>query len=36
MWAHEVELNDGSILKVTMTDGRTEVHVHPWWTMEDE
>lgn len=33
---HEVELNDGSILKVTMTDGRTEVHVHPWWTMEDE
>lgn len=34
--AHEVELNDGSILKVTMTDGRTEVHVHPWWTMEDE
>lgn len=33
---HEVELDDGSILKVTITDGRTEVHVHPWWTMEDE
>ena len=33
---HEVGLNDGSILKVTMTDGRTEVHVRPWWTMEDE
>lgn len=33
---HEVELNDGSILDVTMTDGETEAHVRPWWTMEDE
>lgn len=33
---HEVELNDGSILKVTMTDGETEAYVRPWWTMEDE
>lgn len=33
---HEVDLNDGSILDVTMTDGETEAHVRPWWTMEDE
>lgn len=33
---HEVGLSDGSILDVTMTDGETEAHVRPWWTMEDE
>ena len=33
---HEISLNDGSILDVTMTDGETEAHVRPWWTMEDE
>lgn len=33
---HEVGLSDGSILDVTMTDGKTEAHVRPWWTMEDE
>lgn len=33
---HEVELNDGSILKVTMTDSETKAHVRPWWNMEGE
>ena len=33
---HEIGLSDGSILDVTMTDGETEAHVRPWWTMEDE
>ena len=33
---HEIELDDGSILAVTMTDGVTEVHVRPWWLMEGE
>lgn len=32
----EIGLSDGSILDVTMTDGKTEAHVRPWWTMEDE
>lgn len=33
---HEGELNDGSILDVTMTDSETKAHVRPWWNMEDE
>lgn len=33
---HEVGLNDGSILAVTMTDSETKAHMRPWWTMEDE
>lgn len=33
---HEISLNDGSILDVTMTDGETKAHMRPWWTMEDE
>lgn len=33
---HEIELDDGSILYVTVTDGKTEVYVRPWWNMEGE
>lgn len=32
----EIELDDGSILYVTVTDGKTEVYVRPWWNMEGE